>query len=624
LSKAQPETVNQFPRKFRIHGILGWHSESQDLERDDSNLSTMTAALNSTLVSSSFLSPRYQHSTTGDSAQLGDYGYVSVIGYPRFSNQRLADTASQHGPATALALAYSESDDNFLEQMWGRFSFSIIDPEHNRMLSGIDRLGQESLYYASFADGLAWGSTANSVLAHSKLDSVVDPQGIYNYSYFHMLPSPTSIFRGLNKLPASTYFKIEDSKFQIVRYWMPKFHASVEPPMYEMGNRLRSILRSSVARAVENEVNVGAFLSGGLDSSTVTGMLTEVSEGSCRAYSIGFAAEGYDEMEYARTTAKHFGASLTEYYVTPQDVVELLPTIATSYEEPFGNSSALPTFFCARMAKQEGESLLLAGDGGDEVFAGNERYAKQGIFESYQRIPSWLRLGLIEPLVQLTPNWMPLTRKSRSFINQANTPLPDRLQAYNFLNRFLSKEVFEDAFLDSIHLSQPLELQRKTYQIPHPATHLNRMLYLDWQYTLADNDLRKVVHMCSVGGIDVSFPMLDDDLVQFSLKIPSNLKISRGRLRHFYKEALKGWLPEKTLAKKKQGFGLPFGIWMANYQPLQEIAFDNITKLKSRGIFNPNFLDKAIELHRNGHAPYFGELIWILTVLELWLGENSE
>ncbi|MFT4824045.1 MAG: asparagine synthase (glutamine-hydrolyzing) [Halioglobus sp.] len=197
-------------------------------------------------------------------------------------------------------------------------------------------------------------------------------------------------------------------------------------------------------------------------------------------------------MEYARITAKHFGVRLHEYYVTPEDVVCALPLIATSYDEPFGNSSALPAYFCAKMAASDGVKLLLGGDGGDEIFAGNGRYAQQRVFERYQTVPSWIRAGLLEPLIGHTASWVPLADKSRSYIAQANTPLPDRLQTYNFLHQYPAGDIFQPEFLRNLMPDFPLELQREIYGAPQDASKLNRMLYLDWQFTLADNDLREV------------------------------------------------------------------------------------------------------------------------------------
>ena len=203
--------------------------------------------------------------------------------------------------------------------------------------------------------------------------------------------------------------------------------------------------------------------------------------------------------------------------------------------------------------------------------------------------------------------------------DRANVPLPDRLQSYNFLNRHRPEEIFASDFLAQISTASPSSLLQQVYHRPTDTSTLNRMLYLDWQFTLADNDLRKVSHMCAVAGVDVTFPMLDDKLVEFACQIPGSWKIKGKNLRHFYKKALHNWLPDETINKKKQGFGLPFGVWMQSHHPLQELAYDNLLKLKTRQWLNPAFIDKLIDLHRNGHAAYYGELIWVLTVLELWL-----
>jgi asparagine synthase (glutamine-hydrolysing) len=234
-----------------------------------------------------------------------------------------------------------------------------------------------------------------------------------------------------------------------------------------------------------------------------------------------------------------------------------------------------------------------------------------------------LRKALLEPLINIMPASLPLVAKAGSYIAQANTPLPDRMQSYNFLHRHAANEIFSDAFLHDVDTSLPLQLLRSIYQRPDPASSLNRMLYLDWQITLADNDLRKVSHMCALAGVDVAYPMLDDELVEFSCNVPSAWKIKGNNLRHFYKHALTGWLPRETIEKTKQGFGLPFGVWMQTYQPLREMAYDNLLKLKTRGMIRPDFIDKAIEMHQSKHAAYYGELVWIFTVLELWMQGHS-
>jgi asparagine synthase (glutamine-hydrolysing) len=570
----------------------------------------------------------YHLITTGGIYQTDKGVSVAVVGSPYFKTAQLQETHRVLGPAAAIAEAYTELGRGVFKSILGAFCCCILDAAQNRLLAGIDRLGRQSMYYSEQDGLLRFASEAHGALDPSPGKVSLHKQGLYNYVYFHMVPSPGTIFQSVKKLPAAHFLEFHEDKCSIHNYWQPNFTTSSRAENSKaLADELKEVLRESVRRCIPENGKTGAFLSGGLDSTTVTGMMSEVYTGSTgekgEAFSIGFAADGYDEMAYARISARHFGVKLNEYYVTPEDVVKALPLIATSYDEPFGNSSALPAYFCARMAAESGITTLLAGDGGDEIFAGNERYLKQRVFDSYKLAPRFLRQGLIEPIVKALPNNFFLAAKARSYISQANTPLPDRLQSYNFLHRHAASEIFCPDFLAGIDTELPLEIQREVYHRPKDASDLDRMLYFDWQYTLADNDLRKVSHMCALAGVDVTYPMLTDELVEFSCSVPTNIKIQGNDLRFFFKRTLEDWLPHETIHKTKQGFGLPFGVWMQTYTPLQELAYDSLLRLKDRGFIRPDFIDRAIEMHQSEHAAYYGELVWILTVFELWIDAKT-
>ncbi len=609
---------------FTRHSILGRYCPPDSPTRAGDGIDAMQKALRSPFPATTDKAAAYAMVMTAGACQLAGGGAASIAGRPHFRDPGLAELAQLEGNSAALAKGYEKYSHEIFKRLTGAFSCAIVDTRANRVLLGIDRLGQHCMYYHASANLLAFAGTAKEALACTGSEAPLLNQGVYNYVYFHMVPGPGTVYSGLGKLPGAHYLDYRDGESRLVNYWCPTFSDAVdEQPFEALSRQLKTSLRSAVQKCLPDTGKVGAFLSGGLDSSTVTGLLSELSDNNAAAYSIGFEAEGYDEMAFARITAKHFGVELNEYYVTPEDVVEALPGIATSYDEPFGNSSALPAYFCARMAAEDGVDTLLAGDGGDEFFAGNERYLKQRVFEHYAKIPAPLRKGLVEPLVKLMPSGLPLASKAASYVAQANTPLPDRLQSYNFLHRHAATEIFADDFLREVDEALPLNLLRSIYHRPEPASSLNRMLYLDWQITLADNDLRKVSHMCSLAGVDVAYPMLDDALVEFSCTVPSAWKIKEKNLRHFYKESLRGWLPRETIEKTKQGFGLPFGVWMRTYTPLREMAYDNLLKLKNRGLIRPAFIDRAMEMHQSQHAAYYGELVWILTVFELWMEGHS-
>jgi len=343
-------------------------------------------------------------------------------------------------------------------------------------------------------------------------------------------------------------------------------------------------------------------------------------------YSIGFEAEGFDEMDYARITSRHFGSRAHEYYVTPRDVADAIPLIAGSYDEPFGNASAVPTYCCARLARQDGKALLLAGDGGDEIFGGNARYAKQKVFEWYGALPSGMRRALIEPVLFSGP-WVEriaLLRKAMSYAQQARTPLPDRLEAYNFLEREVLRDVFEPDFLATVDPQQPRTIAGDVYARTTSESPVNRMMHLDLKKILADNDLRKVNGMCELAGIAVRYPLLDDELVAFSGRLSARQKVRGLKLRYFFKEALKDFLPRETLVKSKHGFGLPFGLWLQRDATLRELAHDSLTQFKRRGYVRPDYLDRLLHLHESSHASYFGVMIWIIIMLEHWLRAREQ
>jgi asparagine synthase (glutamine-hydrolysing) len=625
---ARPHSDNAAGQTLRAHGLFGMlrTDGAGDESASDQALAAMHAAHASSLETQCVCAPQLAISTTGDLAPLPGGGHVALIGHPEFSDARAEQTARAKGPAAALAELYESHGEALTDHIDGPFSFAIVDTQAGCLHVGIDRLGIYPLYLAERKDGVVWGTDARTVLAHTQVTAGLDPQGLHDYLFFHMIPAPGTAHSGVQKLPAAHRARWHQGALTTERYWLPDFNTPTRS--HTPGKAEHSALREHLKRAVgrsmaQSNGQIGAFLSGGLDSSTVVGMLAEcVGPENTQAFAIGFDAQGYDEMPYARTTARHFGVTLHEYYVTPDDVVAALPLIAASYDEPFGNSSALPAYFCAKFAREQGMDTLLAGDGGDELFAGNERYAKQLVFERYLALPAAFRKGLVEPLTGITPAGTTLGRKARSFLSQAATPLPDRLHTYNFLNQFRAEELFTHSILARIDQTAPLTNQRAVYQAPAGSA-LDRMLYLDWQFTLADNDLRKVTQMCALGGVDVRYPMLDAELRDFSCTIADAAKLQRGDLRHFYKQALTGWLPDETIRKKKQGFGLPFGVWLREHPPLAEMAREAMSALRTRGIFQNNFLDRALTLHQEGHASYYGELIWVLTMLELWMQQHE-
>lgn len=547
---------------------------------------------------------------------------AAIIGEPLWTDRKLKTIAAQQGNAKALIAGYSSCDVQVLDSIGGAFALVLRDEELCKTFLATDRCGVWPLFFGCVNGLLVFASTADAVAAHPAIARNIDPQGIFNYVYFHVVPGPHTIYRRVHRLLPGHYLCNEKSKDgQPVPYWQLRYtedEKTVSPR--KLKDEFFFLLRESVSRAA-NGRRTGAFLSGGTDSSTLVGILGEVTDSPARTYSIGFDADGYDEMEYARIAARHFGADHHEYYVTPGDVVEAVPMVANYYDQPFGNASAIPTYYCARLAAADGVECLLGGDGGDELFGGNYRYAKQQYFSYYTKLPSFLRAGVIEPAMASLPDSVRvgLVDKLNSYVNQAKIPMPHRLETYNLLNRIGANAAFSPDFLKQVDATQPHSLIDEAYTGSTAHSMLNRMLAMDMRFTLADSDLPKVSKMCELGGVSVRYPLLSDSIVDFSCRLPPSQKLKGTRLRYFFKEALRDFLPVEILAKKKHGFGLPFGLWLQDHKPLRDLAYDTLEELKGRQIFRSSFIDDLMDKRHQEHAAYYGTMVWILMMLEHWM-----
>jgi asparagine synthase (glutamine-hydrolysing) len=446
----------------------------------------------------------------------------------------------------------------------------------------------------------------------------VDPQAIFDYLYFHVIPAPRTAFKGVHRLEGGHALVADPARDLRIRYWTPRFIAAPRPDPAGLAAEFRELIRLAVAREADPE-SVGCFLSGGTDSSTVAGLLGEVTRRPARTFSIGFDAEGYDEMKYARIAARHFATQHREHYLTPEELVRDIPAVAAHYDQPFGNSSALPAYHCARLAREDGVRKLLGGDGGDELFGGNTRYAKQKVFALYESIPRGLRRSIESLLGTPSIDRVPLLRKAASYVRQARLPMPERMETYNLLVRLGADEVLEADFLASVDTAAPARAQRETYTASSAGSLIERMLEYDWKYTLADNDLPKVCGTAALAGIGVGFPFLDDEIVDFSLRLPASFKVRGLTLRHFFKAALRGFLPDEIIAKRKHGFGLPFGVWLTRHDALRDFARSSLGQLAKRGIVRPAFTTALMETKLADQPAFYGEMVWILMMLEQWL-----
>ena len=505
-----------------------------------------------------------------------------------------------------------------LRRTQGPFAVGLRSADGRRAVLAVDAFSERTACWRLREGALAFSDRADA-LADDTVD--IDPQAIFDYLYFHCIPSPRTIFSGVQRLPPGHFLWYDRGEVRVSPYWTPAFRpaASSAVRFESLRDEFRSLLEKSVRDALADGP-AACFLSGGTDSSTVAGMLARAGGAPPLTFSIGFEAAGYDEMAYARIAARHFGTAHHEYYVTPADLVRSIGDVARWHDQPFGNSSALPAYYCARLAREHGVSHLLAGDGGDELFGGNSRYAMQRILGWYAAVPAALRRGVLEPVFDRSPiGSLPLLRKGRGYIRQARPPMPDRLESYNLLLRLGVDEVLDRRFLDAVDRDAPASLQRSVWHEGDADDDLNRNLAFDWRFTLAESDIPKVRGATSMAGVGVAYPLLDRRLVDFSLSLPNSYKLRGLKLRWFFKEALRGFLPDEILAKKKHGFGLPFGVWASRDPALKALARDSLDSFARRGIVRPEFIRALFDQHLETHAGYYGEMVWILMMLEQWL-----
>ncbi|WP_371187664.1 asparagine synthetase B [Thalassotalea maritima] len=513
-----------------------------------------------------------------------------------------------------------QSCDHDIYQLYSKLSgqFSLIIYHDNELLLITDLFNTVPIFYT-------WDATNNNVLISNSLRQLAkniakpirwNQQAIFNYFYFHCIPSPETIYQGIYKCNQGCLTRLNEQRKVVEQILYTPAYATHKDKYNEEPQHCFSLLKQAMAPALSKQT--GAFLSGGLDSSTLAGLLSQAQK-EAPTFSLGFHEKRYDETPFAEITARKFNTQHHTKLLDSDEAYECLVEMIQGFEQPFGNSSALATYFCAKHAAQNGIKTLIAGDGGDEIFAGNERYVKQKVFHLYQFVPNSIKPIFDIFFINKLAKSIPLLKKVASYIEQAKLPLVNRIESYNFINHFGSERIFHSDFLKQVDIEQPTNAQQQRLDQCPSDDLVEKLLYLDWKYTLADNDIVKVNEASQMSGILPWFPFLDKNVVNYSCDIPSSIKLPGFKLRHFFRKSCKGFLAQETLTKSKHGFGLPFGHWLKTNHKFQELALQQIEDFKRRNILKPEFIDDLLTEHKKGSEQYYGEFVWLILVLELWL-----
>jgi asparagine synthase (glutamine-hydrolysing) len=517
-----------------------------------------------------------------------------------------------------VAALYSQYGLAFVERLEGGFALAIWDSQCQRLVLAIDRFSFKTLYWSYSVNQLIFASRVGAI-AQTKGNIEIDSTAVMQYLVHTVIPAPLTIYKGVERLEPGTMLVYEREQVRKKRYWDLSYKESPNSGVAKWSKELRECMRQAVhSHLVGCEpAQTGCYLSGGTDSSSVTALASEV-QSPFNTFSIYFENPRYDEAGFSRLAAQHLSTHHHERCLQASDAAQVIPKLAGYYDEPFANSSAIAGYYCALLARDNGVDMLLAGDGGDELFAGNERYATDRKFAIYHSLPSFLREGLIKPATKLLPKKGMLSYPGL-YIRRTEIPNPRRMMSYAFFLTEDGEKAFEPGFLDQATPEMACELARAHFDsAPNAASELNRMLYLDVKMTLGDNDIRKVAGTAEMAGVQVRFPLLDRNLAELSGRIPAKLKLRGFEKRYIFKKAMKHILPDSILYKKKHGFGVPVGYWMMQCEDLKALAaIVNEPQTRQRGYFRTDFLSRLKELNQS-HPAYYGEVLWVVLMLELW------
>ncbi|MFK7730990.1 MAG: asparagine synthetase B [Pseudomonadales bacterium] len=558
--------------------------------------------------------------TAGGTRTTEDQSWVACGAYHAPS---LSESADFHN-WLCTALANNQSP---LERSYkGKFCSVVCNPEQHLLVACTDYMRTMPLYYAELDQGIAVGTDIRLLASLINADEI-DENAIYHYLNFACIPTPHTIFRSIKKIPTGSQLTFSNGKLSIERYWKPEYRGTGPQDEVLATEQLHDTICQSISSnaPVEGE-DWGAFLSGGNDSSTICGVLAASNtDQQLKTFSIGFSEPGYDELPYARIASQAFGTQSHELTVSADDTFDVIPKLVAIYDEPFGNSSAIPTYFCSELAASNGVNTLIAGDGGDEIFGGNERYAKDSIFQRFYSLP-----GAIKYPMQLLAQGLSgvdsrFLNRYKNFVRRASLANPERFYTDDSFASDHFDTLLTPEFAARVNRESSLAIVDGHYQSCDSQAELDRLMFIDLQMAIADNDLSKVNRTAKASGVSVLYPYLSREIVDFTATLSPHFKVRGTDKRYLFKQAVEKILPLEIRQKRKQGFGLPVAVWFRENEKFKNLTREIVLSQRAmeRGIFNTSELQNIVDRHQKGHWDY-SEKIWKLLILELWLRDNVD
>jgi len=520
--------------------------------------------------------------------------------------------------------SYEEWGEDFVHRLRGMFAFAVWEQNNKRLLLVRDRVGVKPLYYTLLGDGtLVFGSELKAILVHPAVRRDLDPRGLDFFLTLEYVPAPLTIFRGIHKLPAGSMLIYENGRARVKKYWdilaNPAADGVREKDLPSVMERLYSLLRESVKLRLISDVPLGAFLSGGIDSSTIVGLMRELGASPLKTFSIGFEEVSYNELKYARRVAERFATEHEEFMIEPK-ALELTEKLIRHLDEPLGDFSIFPTYLVSQMARSR-VKVILSGDGGDEIFGGYEHYQAQKIAARWTVRTLGPGLGaLVRPFPPSRKKKGAWNKLQRFLQGLGGAPENRHLRWMIFLSREAKEKLYSDDLkrelggIEEIHALSPF---REVFSRLPEFDPLNGELYLDLKTYLADDIMVKVDRMSMAPSLEAREPLLDHKLIEFAFSLPGSWKLRGLETKWIFKKTMERLLPRENIYRPKEGFSIPIKHWLRH--ELRELLLDTLSerRVKETGLFNFGLIKKMTEAHLGGQKN-FSHQLWSLLVFEIW------
>lgn len=516
---------------------------------------------------------------------------------------------------------YEEMGPDCLERLRGMFAFALWDNNQRRLFLARDRAGKKPLYYCIHNNAFWFASEMKSLLAIPGLPRELRMKSVDDYLSHGYVPPPHTILEGVYKLPHAHYMIVENAEPKVEQYWKLAYEPKEDVTEEEALERCDALIDESVKLRLESDVPLGVFLSGGIDSSLIVAMMRRHVTGPLRTFSIGFEHERYNELPFARQVAERYETEHQEFVVKP-NALETLPKLVWHFDEPFADTAALPTYYLSAMTRKH-VTVALNGDGGDESFAGYDRYLGEWFpaFEKWQRLPKSIRRNVMKPLLNTAATVHPDSWRLSQIQYVNDMSLADNalryVQRLTIIRDYMKARLYTPEFADTVRDGTSLEWMMRYYREPAIAEPLDRMLNTDVMSYLPEMLLPKVDRTTMSVGLEGRSPLLDQEVMRYAARLPVDMKVKPARTKHLLRSLATKLLPEPLVEREKQGFVTPLGMWFK--EDLTTLIDDLLLSERSlaRGFFKKEEVNRLCR-YELGHQSMHGMRPWALMNLEVW------